>query len=80
MKRPPCYNIDTKTDCPLRAAGCAIGCEAWAEYVKERDAEYQKRAEAMRAQNAIYDIEGSRVKGYFKALKYRTQRGKIGFK
>lgn len=44
----PCYNEETKTDCPNRKAGCAAKCEKWAEYVKLRDAEYlQRQTDAM---------------------------------
>ena len=80
MRRPPCYNVETKTDCPRRAAGCAVDCDDWAEYVQERDAEYKKRAEGLLVQNALYAVERSRVKDYYRKLKYRSQRGKIGFK
>ena len=38
MKNQPC-----KQDCPERKAHCSATCEKWAEYVKERDADYAKR-------------------------------------
>ena len=39
----PCFNKETRTDCPKRCAGCAVNCPEWAAYVKERDAEYERR-------------------------------------
>lgn len=39
----PCYNTLTKTDCPRRTAGCAVGCKEWADYVKAKDEMYLKR-------------------------------------
>ena len=39
----PCYDKKTKTDCPDRKPGCGANCEKWAEYVKLRDAEYERR-------------------------------------
>lgn len=41
----PCYDKETKTDCPRRHAGCAVDCPEWAKYSEERAAEYKKRAE-----------------------------------
>ena len=39
----PCYNKETKTDCPERYPGCGATCEKWAKYVVKRDAEYIQR-------------------------------------
>lgn len=39
----PCFNEETRTDCPRRCSGCAVSCPDWAAYVKERDAEYERR-------------------------------------
>lgn len=30
-------------DCPDRKAGCAINCEKWSTYLKEREVFYEKR-------------------------------------
>jgi hypothetical protein len=40
---PPCYNRQTKTDCPDRCGGCQLACEKWKAYVVERDKAYEKR-------------------------------------
>jgi hypothetical protein len=48
MMRAPCYDPETKTDCPKRTAGCQISCKRWAKYVKERDEYYaQKNKETL---------------------------------
>ena len=39
----PCYNKETKTDCPERYPGCGADCPDWAAYVAKRDAEYIRR-------------------------------------
>lgn len=41
----PCFNEETRTDCPKRCAGCAVNCPDWAKYVEERNAEYARRQE-----------------------------------
>lgn len=80
MRQPPCYNKETKTDCPRRTAGCAVNCPEWAEYLKERDEEYRRRAAESKVKGAVYGLESARVKEHYRKLRYRTQRGKIGFK
>ena len=36
--KPPCGK-----DCPDRSPGCAVTCEKWLAYVKERNENYKKR-------------------------------------
>lgn len=43
MLNSPCFNKETKTDCPDRKGGCAVNCPKWAKYVEEREEEYQQR-------------------------------------
>ena len=33
--KPPCYNRETKTDCPNRKDGCRSDCEKWQEFEKD---------------------------------------------
>ena len=35
----PCYNSQTKQDCPQRSQGCAVTCEAWKQYTVKRERE-----------------------------------------
>lgn len=42
----PCFDRLTKQDCPERCENCHNDCPRWAEYVKERDKEYQRRKAA----------------------------------
>lgn len=42
----PCFDRLTKQDCPERSENCHNDCPRWAEYVKERDKEYQRRKAA----------------------------------
>lgn len=51
----PCYDIETKTDCPDRKAGCAVECPKWAAYVEKRNADYEKRRAAAEARYALED-------------------------
>lgn len=39
----PCYNEQTKTDCPKRSQSCRLDCPKWAAYLIERDKEYERR-------------------------------------
>ena len=39
---PPCG-----THCPERTPGCAVTCERWAAYVRERNENYEKRKKRM---------------------------------
>lgn len=41
----PCYNEQTKTDCPRRHAGCAVDCPEWARYFAEKEERYKQRVE-----------------------------------
>lgn len=51
----PCFNRETRTDCPRRHAGCAVDCPDWAAYVKERDAEYERRKIQFEVDSISYD-------------------------
>ncbi len=42
----PCYKKETRTDCTKRHPGCGATCKDWADYVAERDAEYDRRFRA----------------------------------
>lgn len=42
----PCFDRLNKRDCPERGENCHNDCPRWAEYVKERDKEYQRRKAA----------------------------------
>lgn len=39
----PCYNKETKTDCPDRKAGCGGSCTKWLEYEKNRNEGYKAK-------------------------------------
>lgn len=41
--RPPCYNIEAKTDCIHRSVTCRSGCQAWQEYETYKKEEYAKK-------------------------------------
>lgn len=51
----PCFNEETRTDCSRRHAGCAVDCPDWAAYVKERDAEYERRKIQFEVDSISYD-------------------------
>lgn len=63
----PCFNEETRTDCPKRCAGCAVSCPDWAAYVKERDAEYERRKEQA-------DIDWIVHRGLDKAFERRMKK------
>lgn len=47
MLEAPCFNRITKTDCPDRKAGCAVKCEKWALWEKEKALREKERAETV---------------------------------
>lgn len=53
--RNPCYDPETKTDCPRRCAGCSAFCEDWDEYRKKRDAIYTEKEIANKAKATSMD-------------------------
>lgn len=50
LRKQPCDR-----NCPRRAAGCAVSCPDWAEYLKRREADYQNRMERQRVKEAMQD-------------------------
>ena len=77
MLHNPCYDEEKKKDCPGRHAGCAVDCPAWAEYVRQRDAEYAKRREEMAADQVL--INGAykrRTDWHKRGIKQRPRRKK----
>lgn len=70
----PCYDTETKTDCPKRCGGCQFNCSEWAEYVEKRDKEYEKQ----RAQNEIdHAIDDLSFKRGEECLKYKMRMARI---
>ena len=50
LLRQPCTR-----DCPDRSPGCAVTCSRWAEYIKAREKEYERRKEIKQVSDAICD-------------------------
>lgn len=46
----PCYDIQTRTDCPRRCVGCRDTCLEWAEWTILHDAELEKKRRIKKAQ------------------------------
>ena len=69
----PCFNEETRTDCPKRHAGCAVDCPDWAAYVKERDEEYARRKNLSAVNCAMYN---SRSKLYKKIVMGKVRSGR----
>ena len=40
--KPPCYNPETKGDCPRRYIGCRAGCEDWHRWLAIHEAEKEQ--------------------------------------
>lgn len=49
MKQP------CERDCPDRKAGCGATCEKWQAYVKERDAEYERRVQYWKDKEIVFE-------------------------
>ncbi len=73
--RNPCYDEETKTDCPMRAAGCAAHCDRWLEYTVERNKDYRRRAKIAESVSDYKSIEERRKRQNRQAI-YAKKRGK----
>lgn len=73
MATPPCFDVSTRTDCPRRHEGCAVGCPDWEKYVVERDAEYKKRRDEMGLRVIINDSYARRKARYLKKQMYKQR-------
>ena len=75
MRRPPCFNRETHTDCPKRHVGCAADCPEWATYCEERDKSYEERAESSRNSFALgRSIDNAAAKKHRREIQYRSYR------
>lgn len=50
----PCYDRETKEDCPDRQVGCAKTCERWAKYIEKREKVYLERKTSVIAHDVVY--------------------------
>lgn len=71
--RNPCYDEETKTDCPKRAAGCAAHCDRWLEYTVERNKDYRKRAQIAESVSDYKSIEARRHRQNRKAIEAKKK-------
>ena len=79
MAKAPCYNDETKTDCPRREAGCHSHCEKWKEYEALRNEEYRQRRIRCDAVGAAIDSRERAIgKKYNKSLRWHrcNKRGR----
>ena len=76
----PCYDPVTKTDCPNRHGGCAVGCKKWAEYLKERDKRYEEEAikrDAEQAESMIkFDRKAKRAMRIIYKNRYKNRHSR----
>lgn len=70
----PCYDTETKTDCPKRHCGCQVDCPDWAEYVEARDDMYKKREADRRAGEIAYSAVDIRRINHAKGLANSRRR------
>lgn len=70
----PCYNTQTKQDCPQRSQGCAVTCEAWAHYVVKRERERALRHKRELEQRDVKAVSIHGINGYKKeSAKYHRR-------
>lgn len=53
--RNPCYDEQTKEQCPYRGRCCFAECEKWKEYETQRNKDYKRRE--YEAQTADFEIK-----------------------
>lgn len=71
MSKNPCYDTETRTDCPKRHGGCQLDCSEWDEYVKKRNTEYDKKFTQNEFNYAIYECRSNYI---LKKLKQKNNR------
>lgn len=77
MPKVPCYNAETKTDCPRREVGCHSHCEKWKEYEALRDEEYRQRKIKGEAEAIAHDSrERIITQKYKKTLRWHRCRNR----
>ena len=74
MAKSPCFNTDTKTDCPNRKSGCQCNCKDWKTYTGLRNAEYEQRKKETLARNISFDNHEKRL--LKKQISLRTGAGR----
>lgn len=57
MTRSPCYNPETKGDCPRRYVGCRASCEEWHEWLVIHAEEKEQRYTIYRRDKDINTFE-----------------------
>ena len=59
MTRPPCYDVETRTDCPRRYVGCKAGCEEWHQWLalhaEEKDKIRREKDKCIDADSFLVD-------------------------
>lgn len=77
MLKAPCYNHETKTDCPRREMGCHAHCEKWKEYEALKAEEYRLRKIHGEAAAIAYDSRERMItKKYKKTLRWHRCRNR----
>ena len=66
----PCFNVETRTDCPDRRGGCAATCKKWAKYVEARNKDYEKRQQVGEVTDTINQLY------YYNQARYLRQKAK----
>lgn len=61
MTSSPCFDRETRQDCPRRHAGCAATCPDWAEYEKQRNARYEEIEQLHKNTNAYHSVRKKRT-------------------
>lgn len=76
---PPCFDVQSRQDCPRRHAGCAATCPEWAKYEKQRKAGYEKVDEYHKATEAYRQVRQKRVDMYRNSkLRYPKKKDYLG--
>lgn len=76
MTKPPCYNPETKGDCPRRYVGCRASCEAWHEWLVIHAEEKEKRYAIYRRDKDINTFEAQQGDRIHKLNRVRNAQEK----
>ena len=72
MTKPPCYDDQTKTDCPERHVGCRADCPEWQAWEKV----HAEEIETIRRKRDEYDRVENFLSNQNKRVQMATRREK----
>lgn len=59
MPTPPCWDPQTRSDCPFRSVLCHVNCAKWQMYEREKTEYYAKQAKEREKKRNILEYQNN---------------------